>query len=243
MDRKLLGMLTPSSNTRLEPLTTAILADLPEVTAHFARFRVTEISLNDYGLDQFGQDARMEAALLLADAKCDVIAWNGTSAGWLGFEHDEVLCERINRETGAASTSSILANNDLMRRNGITRFGLVTPYTDDVQSKIIANYAAAGFDCVAERHLGITDNFSFSEISPETLADMCRSVARAQPQVICVICTNLFSPQLAEPLEKELGVPIYDSTSVVVLRSLELAGCEPSRVTGWGQVFGSAVSD
>jgi hypothetical protein len=30
-------MLTPSSNTVLEPLTAAMLADLPDVTAHFAR--------------------------------------------------------------------------------------------------------------------------------------------------------------------------------------------------------------
>ena len=118
--RTLLGMLTPSSNTILEPVTTEILRDLEEVSAHFGRFRVTEISLNNYGLDQFGQDARMVAANLLADAKCDVIAWNGTSAGWLGFEHDEELCERIRAETGAEATSSILANNELFRRHGVS---------------------------------------------------------------------------------------------------------------------------
>lgn len=236
-ERKLLGMLTPSSNTRLEPLTAAMLENLSDVSAHFARFRVTEISLNDYGVEQFGQDARMEAASLLADAKCDVITWNGTSAGWLGFEHDETLCKRIRDETGAMATSSILANNDLMRRHSVHRFALVTPYTDDVQDKIIANYADAGFECVSERHLGMADNFSFSEISPDTLAQMAREVARSQPQAICIICTNLFSPQLAEPLEKELGIAIYDSTSVAILRSLELAGVDPSRVHGWGQLF------
>jgi maleate isomerase len=42
--RTLLDMLTPSSNTVLEPLTSAMLADdLPDVTAHFARFPVREI--------------------------------------------------------------------------------------------------------------------------------------------------------------------------------------------------------
>jgi len=220
-----------------------MLEGLPEVTAHFSRFRVTEISLNDYGLEQFGQDARMEAATLLADAKCDVIAWNGTSAGWLGFEHDETLCQRIREETGAQATSSILANNDLMRRHSVRRFGLVTPYTDDVQAKIIANYTNAGFECASERHLNIADNFSFSEISPDTLAQMVREVAHSRPEVICIICTNLFSPQLAEALEKELGIVIYDSTSVVVLRSLELAGVDPSRVQGWGKIFTAGETD
>src|SRR5882757_7451190 len=51
--RVLLGMLTPSSNTILEPVTSAMLSDLPEVTAHFGRSRVTEISLSQSALSQF----------------------------------------------------------------------------------------------------------------------------------------------------------------------------------------------
>ena len=46
MKRILLGMLTPSSNTVLEPVTQAMLAGLPEVSVHFSRFRVTEIALS-----------------------------------------------------------------------------------------------------------------------------------------------------------------------------------------------------
>lgn len=42
-----LGILTPSSNTALEPMTAAMLSELPHVSAHFARFTVTEIALSD----------------------------------------------------------------------------------------------------------------------------------------------------------------------------------------------------
>ena len=66
-DRILLGMLTPSSNTVLEPMTTAMLENLDEVTAHFSRFEVTEITLSDRGLAQFNHDRFLEAAKLLAD--------------------------------------------------------------------------------------------------------------------------------------------------------------------------------
>ena len=126
-DRTLLGMLTPSSNTVLEPVTADMLAGLPHVSAHFGRFRVTEISLSEQGLGQFDQDRRLAAAELLADAKMDVIAWNGTSAGWLGFEHDRELCDAIESTTGARATSSILANAALFRRHDVRRYGLVTP--------------------------------------------------------------------------------------------------------------------
>ncbi|OYY81134.1 MAG: Asp/Glu/hydantoin racemase, partial [Rhizobiales bacterium 35-66-30] len=93
-ERVLLGMLTPSSNTVLEPVTQAMVAGLPEVSAHFGRFKVTEIALSDRALAQFDDGEILRAAELLAHAKVEVIAWNGTSSGWLGFEADARLCER-----------------------------------------------------------------------------------------------------------------------------------------------------
>lgn len=239
-DRKILGMLTPSSNTVLEPMTVEMLRGLDDVSAHFGRFRVTEISLSDYGLGQFDPEPFLYAADLLGDAKCDVIAWNGTSGGWRGFDYDSEICQQIQARTGAAASTSILANNELFQRNGVQKFGLVTPYTDDVQSKILANYAAAGFDCVAECHLGISENFAFSEIEDATIIEMCRDVAKQKPQAISIICTNMRGAHLAAQLEAELGIPIYDSISVVVLRALELAGVAPQRVTGWGEIFQTA---
>jgi len=98
--RKYIGMLTPSSNTVLEPITNKILNSVDNVTAHFSRFTVTEISSNPNSINQFDYSKIVESAKLLADAKVDVIAWNGTSAGWLGFESDENLCKEIKKATG-----------------------------------------------------------------------------------------------------------------------------------------------
>ena len=61
-----LGVLTPSSNTALEPLTSAIVATLPGCSAHFARFKVTEISLSEQALGQFDDSKILAAAELLA---------------------------------------------------------------------------------------------------------------------------------------------------------------------------------
>ena len=61
-DRVFLGMLTPSSNTVLEPVTAAMLAALPEVTAHFSRFKVTEIALSAPALAQFDDSEILGAA-------------------------------------------------------------------------------------------------------------------------------------------------------------------------------------
>src|SRR6187397_1260324 len=114
--RVLLGMLTPSSNTALEPITTAMVAGLPEVSAHFSRFKVTEIALSGKALAQFDNSEILRAAELLAHAKVNVIAWNGTSSGWLGFELDVRLCERIHQATGIPACTSMLALNELLQK-------------------------------------------------------------------------------------------------------------------------------
>lgn len=237
MHRTLLGMLTPSSNTVLEPVTTAMLAEVPEASAHFGRFAVTEIALSEGALAQFAPEEILRAARLLSHARCQVIAWNGTSAGWLGFDRDERLCEAITRETGALACTSVLALNEIYARTGVRRLGLVTPYRADVQQAIMANHARAGIDCVAERHLGLQDNFSFSEVDATTLAQMVRDVAQARPDAIVVLCTNLRGAPLVPALEAETGIPVYDSISAVVWKALRLAGTDTRRIRAWGRLF------
>jgi len=232
-----LGFLTPSSNTVLEPLTTAILDDLPEVTAHFSRFKVTEIALSDASAAQFDEDEILRAADLLAHAKVHAMAWSGTSSSWLGFERDARLVERIRSATGVPASTAILALGDLLARTGARRLGLVTPYSDDVQARIVANYAAAGITTVSEQHLGISDNYAFAEVPPNRIEALIRAVANDKPDAIVVLCTNMRGAPLVSELEAEYGIPIHDSVAVTVWKSLTLAGIDPRRVQGWGGAF------
>src|SRR5229473_2059840 len=114
-------------------------------------------------LAQFDNDEILRAAELLAHAKVDAIGWNGTSSGWLGFEADIRLCEQITAATGIPATTSMLALNEILEQRKVTRLGYVTPYLDDVQARILENYSKLGIACQGERHLGLQDNFSFSE--------------------------------------------------------------------------------
>ena len=230
-------MLTPSSNTTLEPVTTAMIADVAEASAHFGRFRVTEIALSGQALAQFDDTEILRAAELLSHAKVQSIAWNGTSSGWLGFDADERLCSRITAATGIPACTSVLALNEIFGITGVKRFALVTPYLDDVQAAIIKNYAGSGFECVAERHLRKQDNFSFSEVGADEIRRWLREEPKAKPQAITIFCTNLRGAPLVEELERETGIPIYDTISTVVWKSLKQAGADPSRIKGWGSLF------
>lgn len=232
-----LGMLTPSSNTVLEPLTAAMLQDLPDVSAHFARFRVVKISMDSDALDQFTTAPMLEAAALLADAKVQSICWNGTSSGWLGFDTDRALIAEIEARTGVAACSTVLAINDLLARMGARRIALVTPYLPEIQDRIIANYRAEGYDVVAERHLNDPGNYSFATYSADQILGMCRAVAADKPDAIAVFCTNFRGARVAPTIEAETGIPVLDSVSTALWTSMRVAGDAPGRIRGWGRLF------
>lgn len=232
-----LGVLTPSSNTALEPLTSALAREVPGCSAHFSRFTVTEISLSEQALGQFDDGKILAAAELLADAKVDVIGWSGTAAGWRGFDTDRVLCERIRERTGIPATTAVLALNELIALKGIGRLGLVTPYTGDVQQRIVDHYRALDVEVVAERHLGICVNHDFALVEPDTLERLMHEVAQARPQAIVTYCTNLRAAHLAERFEAATGIALLDTVSTTMWGMLRAAGADPSAIRGWGRLY------
>jgi len=240
--RKRLGMITPSSNSVLEPVTSAMLHGVADVTAHFSRFRVTEIALDAAALSQFDASVMLPTADLLTDAKVDAIAWNGTSASWLGIGRDRSLCEAITARAGVPATTSTLACIDAARSLGAKRVGLVSPYTDDVQRRIAAVWAEEGIAPHAERHLGLRDNFSFGEVAPATIADMIRAVAAEGADAIVILCTNLDGAALAASLERELDVAVLDSVAVTLWRTLGLACGDIRALAGWGRIFQTSAA-
>ncbi len=239
-DRTLLGMLTPSSNTVLEPVSSAIVAACPGVSVHFGRLRVTRVSLEEEAIGQFELGPMIAAAELLADAHVQAICWNGTSSGWLGLQADKNLCQMIQDRTSVPATSSVLSLFDAFRKIGATRIGLVTPFLHEVQDKIVENLHSEGFDCIAERHLNDADGFSFSQVSESTIAEMVRAVAREKPHAITIFCTNLRGARVAAMLEKELDIPIYDTVATAVLGALRIAGKDPAEIEEWGSLFQSS---
>ena len=232
-----LGMLTPSSNTVLEPLTFDMLANQSNISVHFSRFRVLKISLESDSLGQFTYDPMLEAADLLADAQVQSICWNGTSSGWLGFEKDRTLIAEIEARTGIKACSSILAMNELLTKFNAKKIGFVTPYLNEIQQKILKNYRSEGYEIAGEKHLGDPGNFSFATYSEAEILELCRAVANERPDAILIFCTNFRGARLAPIIEKETGITVLDSVATALWKSIQVAGEEPKKIRGWGRLF------
>lgn len=230
-----LGMITPSSNTCLEPMTYRLIADRRDVTAHFARLPVVRIGLDADAGSQFSEPAMVAAAEQLADAKVDVIVWNGTAGSWLGIEHDRAVARRLADATGVAASTSTLAMLEACRVYGVTRLGLATPYLGEVNARIAEVYRGEGIEIVAESHLGIDDNEAFARVPSSDVVEQVHKVA-TEAHACAVLCTNVHGAEVAAELEDELGVPVFDSVSTTLWHALRLAGVT-APVPGFGTLL------
>lgn len=233
---KFIGWITPSANTVVERVTLGILRNFPDVSPHFSRTSV--VGAHDPFPVSYDFDDMLVAARLLGDAQLDVVAWNGSKGGSLDFALDHDLVARIEASTGARSTTSTLAIDRVFREDGVTRFGLACPYVDAYRDRIVATFAREGYECVAARNSGLTDNYSFSRIAPDAIVAMLRDVARARPQAILTFCTNFPAAPLVAEMEDELGIPIYDTVTMAVWGALRVAGMDTRGGRAWGRVFG-----
>jgi maleate isomerase len=232
---KFIGFITPSSNTVVERVTLAILRDFPQVSPHFSRTPV--VGAVDPFPQSYDFDNMLAAARLLGDARLDAIVWNGSKGGSVGFAVDHDLVARIEAATGARSTTTTLAIDQVFRADGVTRFGMVTPYVEAYSQRIVDTFGREGYGCVAMVNSGLKDNFSFSTVPPDTIVAMLREAARAKPQAIITYCTNFAAAPLVAEMEAELGIPIYDSVTMAVWQALKLVGVGTAPGEAWGQVF------
>ena len=203
---RILATITPSANTVVEAVTQALLGDVPDVLPIFARMPVH--GAIDAFPDSYDLDGMLRAAELLSHARPDVILWNGSKGGVIGLEHDRDLVARITAATGIPATTCGLALEAELAGRGPTRLGLVTPYGDAYQARLIAAFTARGWMISAEDHLGLTDNLSFAATPRETIAAQARRVA-PDCDVLLGWCTNYPVPLIGE---EYAGRPVWDAT-------------------------------
>ncbi len=229
------GTITPSANLVVERVTQAVLTSFPAVSAHYSRTTVR--GSRDSYADGYDLEGMGGAARLLADADLDGLVWNGSKGASIGFGHDRAFADAIKAETGMACTSSMLFMDDLMKRKGISRVAVVSPYTAPYQDKMLKTLRGEGYEIVAEAHSGIADNLAYMRVPLPDIAGMIRQVSGARPQAVLTLCTNFLAAWVVDAMERETGLPVYDSTLAGVAAGLALCGQDLRQGAPWGRMF------
>ena len=228
-----IGMLTPSSNSVVEPWCYKIMGSMDNVSVHFGRVEVLWIDDKEASISQFYDENMIIGFDLLSHVKPMVIGWNGTSASWLGLERDRILIDVIKKRTGCRVVTSTLSIVEALTALNISKIGLVTPYVDSIQKKIINNFELEQLECVSERHFSMTDNFSFGEISETKISNAAEDVISEGAEAVIILCTNLAGAGIVNTLEKRTGVPILDSVVLTIWGAFRSIGLNTNPLVKW----------
>jgi maleate isomerase len=227
-----LGIITPASNTNVEPTTYAMLSGIVGVTAHFSRFALPPSLDVTIDVDILGP-----AAKLLAEAEVDVLVFHGTAGSWTGLDGERRLCCELHEATGIPATTATLATIEALRTLGASTLAMVFPGAEWITRDIAREYGAEGFTF---SHIVWTDRFrsnlEMGRLSAAEVEDFVTPGIVDGVDAVAIIGTNLAAAPLAASWERRYGTTIVDSTAATTWQLLRMAGVD-QRPDGWGRLF------
>ncbi|KAF2769610.1 hypothetical protein EJ03DRAFT_362046 [Teratosphaeria nubilosa] len=122
-----------------------------------------------------------------------------------------------------------------------TSFGLVTPYLDQVQTKVVQTFNDAGYPAAAESHLNRKVHVEFADITEAELdRQMDDVVGQIGPglKVVSTFCTDLRAAQRATHWEdKYAQLIVADTVSTVLWDMLWTLEVDAWPLLCWGSIF------
>lgn len=237
MNERAFGVIVPSSNRVVERTTEAVIARFPGLAACYARIPLWGAGAGQPS-DAYDVASLDEAIRMISHAQVELICWNGTKGAGLGFTPDRDFCAAIKERTGIPMVSTALATLDVLRLLRAERIALVSPIPLEALKNMARHFGRQGFAMSSLHAMGLTDNFAFSTVPPEEIAQAVRSVhAESRPDAILIFNTNVRGLSVMAPLEAELGVPVIDSTATGVWAALTAMGIDPTPAETLGSLF------
>jgi|TARA_B100001971_G_scaffold52172_2_gene47265 maleate isomerase len=182
----------------------------------------------------------LAAALLPVELGLDAIGYGCTSAATLIGEAG-IEAALNSAHPGVPCTNPITAAVAAFAALGVSRIGVVTPYTADVTDRIVRHLESAGLEVVSVGSFLEPDDHVVARITEGAVADGAAIVAGADGcEGVFVSCTSLRTFGVLADLEKRLAKPVVSSNLAFTWHLLRLAGVD-DQVPGLGRLFNVGI--
>lgn len=214
---------------------------VPEgVTVHINRLESVETLKVPYSAQvalELSQSPQLEAAARnLRIVKPSALVYACTSGSFVGgLGHDQAIIERLQPIVGAPVTTTTTAVVKALRKLGISRVAVATPYLDELNGKLRAFLEGSGFKVVNMRGLNLPGDYG--SVPASEAYRLGRLTDTKEADGLFIACTALHTLEVLDLLEGDLGKPVVTANQASMWEALCLAGVTTTRMEGRGMLY------
>jgi len=211
------------------------LARLPGVAVYHARL-ACDVTVTPDTLARMAHELPKAAALLPDYLDLKSIGYGCTSASTIIGEAR--VAQIISQShPDIPSSNPLTAAKAALHALGVTRLGLVTPYTPDVTQAMQDKFNAAGIAVTVVGSFYEDSDAVVGRIDQASILDAALSVGgNADVDGVFISCTSLRAAAIIPTAEAQLGKPVTASNHALAWHLLRLAGIDDT-VPAQGQLF------
>ena len=217
------------------------MADLPGVALYHARL-ANEAEVTPETLVQMELEVPKATALLPEYLGLKAIGYGCTSGSTIIGEQRVSELIQMNNHT-VPTSNPLTAAKAALKRLGIKRLGLVTPYRPDVTELMQARFEEAGIVIQSVGSFYQQDDRVVGRITSDAILEAALTIGRNDlVDGVFISCTSLRAAGIIEQAEAALGKPVTASNHALAWHLLRLAGIR-DEVTGFGRLFHAQLSE
>ncbi len=215
-----IGFIIPSSNRLTELHMRRYPPD--SIQAHVTRLRMT--GAHHVPLSEL-MPRILDATQALDDARCDVIVFHCTAASMeAGLAGEHMVLEAMRSVTHAHVATTATGALAAMRALDLHRVALFSPYVASTHAHEVEFLTEAGIEVIGGRCLGLSGGDDYVKVTPEEWLRLAAAETPAGADGIFLSCTNIHSPPIIAPLERQLARPVVTSNQAALWYALREIG-------------------
>ena len=129
---------------------------------------------------------------------------------------------------------------DGLRHLGVTKVGVCTAYSNEINDRLRDFLAASGFEVVALQGFDIREFGAASKKTDEDIVELAANVRAEAPHAdsLLISCGGLRTLEAGRRVEEKHGVPVVSSTESAYWAAMRMIG-ESGRFPGYGRLLES----
>lgn len=215
-----IGLIIPSSNCLAEPQFHKYAP--AGVDVQVTRLRMTgkwHKPLNE------AKDAIAEAAAALSDTHPGIIVFNCTANSMEdGMPGEARVREVVQEASGCLAITAGQAIAEALKRLGLRKLVLISPYIQKTNQHEIRFLGEAGFEVIHEHGLGLGGGAEYIKVTPQRWKEVTLENLRSEADGYFLSCTNTTMIEVIDELEQTLQKPVVTSNQATLWGCLRRLG-------------------